>query len=98
MVFDIESFYLSITERLFTNVIRFSKQITEVSHYDMSLKNQSRKTLLFDEKIPWVKKDGIEDFDVPMGCFDAVEVCELVGTFILNKLKNFIQNNTLWFI
>ena len=98
MVFDIESFYPSITERLFTNVIRFSKQITEVSHYDMSLKNQSRKTLLFDEKIPWVKKDGIEDFDVPMGCFDAVEVCELVGTFILNKLKNFIQNDTLWFI
>ena len=60
----------------------------------MSLIKQSRKTLLFDEKIPWVKKDGSEDFDVPMGCFDAVEVCELVGTFILNKLKNVIQNNT----
>ena len=56
MVFDIESFYPSITERLFTNVIRFSKQITEVSHYDMSLKNQSRKTLLFDEKIHGLKK------------------------------------------
>ena len=56
----------------------------------MSLINQSPKTLLFDEKISWVKKDGSEDFDVPMGCFDAVEVCELVGTFILNKLKKVI--------
>ena len=29
-----------------------------------------------------------------MGCFDGAEVCELVGTFILNKLKNVFQNNT----
>ena len=59
----------------------------------MSLINQSRKTL-FNEKIPWVKKDNSEDFDVPMGCFDKAEVCELVGTFILNKSKNVFQNNT----
>ena len=94
MVFDIESFYPSITERLFNNAIQFAKQITEISDYDMSLINQSRKTLLFNEKIPWVKKEGSEDFDVPMGCFDGAEVCELVGTFILNKLKNVFQNNT----
>ena len=50
MVFDIESFYPSITERLFTNAIRFAKQITEISNYDMSLINQSRKTL-FNEKM-----------------------------------------------
>ena len=29
-----------------------------------------------------------------MECFDGAEVCELVGTFILNKLKNVFQNNT----
>ena len=69
MVFDIESFYPSITERLFTDAIQFAKQITEISDYDMSLINQSRKTLLFNEKIPWAKKDGSEDFDVPMGMF-----------------------------
>ena len=91
MVFDIESFYPSITERLFNNAIQFAKQIIEIS---MSLINQSRKTLLFNEKITWVKKDGSEDFDVPMGCFDGAEVCELVETFILNKLKNVFQKNT----
>ena len=40
MLFDIESFYLSIKERLFTNAIQFAKQITEISDYDMSLINQ----------------------------------------------------------
>ena len=49
---------------------------------------------MFNEKIPWVKKDGSEDFDVPMGCFNGVEVCELVEPFILNILKNVFQNNT----
>ena len=51
------------------------------------------KTLL-NEKIPWVKKGGSGDFDISMGYFDGAEVCELVGTFILNKLKNVFQNNT----
>ena len=92
MLFDIEGFYPSIIERLFINAIQFAKQITEISDYDMSLINQSRKKL-FNEKIPWVKKDGSEDFDVPMGCFDGAVVYELVGTFNLNKLKNVFQNN-----
>ena len=92
MLFDIEGFYPSIIERLFINAIQFAKQITEISDYDMSLINQSRKKL-FNEKIPWVKKDGSEDFDIPMGCFDGAVVYELVGTFNLNKLKNVFQNN-----
>ena len=38
--FDIESFYSSIAERLFTNAIQFAKQITKISDHDMSLINQ----------------------------------------------------------
>ena len=60
----------------------------------MLLINQSRKTLLFNEKIPWIKKDDSKDFDVPTKCFDGAEVCELVGNFIFKKLKNVFQNNT----
>ena len=93
MVSGIESFYPLITEGLFTNAIQFAKQITKISNYDMSLINQSRKTL-FNEKIPWVKKDGSKDFDASMGCFDRAKVCELVETFILNRLKNVFENNT----
>ena len=93
MVFVIESFYPSMTERLFTNAIQFAKQITKIFDYDMSLIKQSRKTL-FNEKTPWVKKVGSEDCNVPMGYFYGAEVCELVGSFVLNKLKSVFQNNT----
>ena len=56
---------------------------------------QSRKTLLFHEKEPWVKRSGKEDFDVPMGCFDGAEVCELVGSYLLNELKNITHSEKL---
>ena len=30
-----------------------------------------------------------------MGCFDEAEVCELVGTYILNQLKNTFQHHSV---
>ena len=56
---------------------------------------QPRKTLLFNNSKPWVKKTGNENFDVPMGCYDGAEVCELVGTYILNKLKNITNKENI---
>ena len=48
---------------------------------------QSRKTLLFSDGQPWVKKDDEDDFDVTMGYYHGAEVCELVGTCLLNQMK-----------
>ena len=42
---------------------------------------------------PWSKKEGNEDFDAPTGCFNGAEVCELVGTYILNQLKDYFQHS-----
>ena len=46
----------------------------------------SRKSLLFTEEGPWIKKDG-DTFGVTMGSHDGAEVCELVGLFLLNEAK-----------
>ena len=73
-LFDIESSYSSVTECLLMNAIQFAKQITETSNYDTSFIKQSRRTLSFNEKIPWVKKDGSEDFDVAKVCSDGNKV------------------------
>ena len=48
----------------------------------------SRKTLFFHGREPFIKREGNENFDVPMGCFDGPEVCELVGTYILSQLNS----------
>ena len=41
------------------------------------------------------KKNGGENYEVRMECHDGAEICELVGTFILNKISLIMkeQNN-----
>ena len=41
--------------------------------------------MLFGLEKEWVKK-GTGLFDVPMGCYDGVEICGLIGTFVLATL------------
>ena len=42
VVFDTESFHPSIAEVLFVNATQFTKRMTEISDYDMSLINRSQ--------------------------------------------------------
>ena len=58
MLFDIESFYRSISENMFIKAIQSAKQITEISDEDINLTMQARKITLFNEGIPWMGKKG----------------------------------------
>ena len=53
------------------------------------------KTLLFNNGKPWVKKLANEEFDVPMCCFDGIEICNFVGVYILNPLKTVIRKEDI---
>ena len=52
----------------------------------------SQKALLFHENEPWIKRNGDVNFDVPMGCLDGAEVCDLTGLYILSKIKTVFEN------
>ena len=91
--FDIESFYPSISENLFTKAIEFAKSKTTISDDELYIIMQSKKTLLFHEEEPWLKKEENEDFDVPMGCYDGAEVCEATGSYILSLLSDIIDKD-----
>ena len=86
VVFDIESFYPSISTKLFDEAVSFAKLYYDFTSDELELIMHSRKTLLFWQDSAWVKKEGHEDFDIPMGCYDGTEICELVGIYIQNKL------------
>ena len=45
------------------------------------------------KKVPWVKKERNEDFDVPVGCYDGAEVCEIVESYILNLFGNILDRD-----
>ena len=95
IVFDIESFYPSISHELFHKAINFVKTIRDITDKDISTITQSRGTLLFNSKETWLKKAGNEELDVSLGCFDGAEVCELVGVFILHLLKTVMRKENV---
>ena len=66
--------------------------MTKVFDEDINLIMHAKKNLLFNEGIPWLEKERMEDFNVPIGCFDGAEVCELVGSFILQQLSQLFED------
>ena len=54
--------------------------------------NNARKTLLFSGNNVWVKQSG-DTFDVAMGYFNGAEVCELVGSYLLDQLAKKLGKN-----
>ena len=61
----------------------------EMTDQDLAIIIKARKTG------PWVKKSGTEDFDIPTGCYDNAEVCELVGSSMLNQLKHDVNKESI---
>ena len=86
LVFDIESFYPSISRKLFEEAVSFAKLYYDFTSDESEMIMHFRKTLLFWQDSTWVKKEGDEDFDIPIGCYDGAEICKLVRIYIQNKL------------
>ena len=86
--FDVKDFYPSITEPLLRKAILFAKRHTDVSPGDIKVIFHCRKSLLYHNDVPWVKKRNGGKFDVPMGSYDGAEVCEIVGLYLLSILTN----------
>ena len=81
-IFDIKDFCPSISEKLLTIALNFTKQITDISREDIQIIYYARKSLLFcNEKLSMKRAGNL--FDVTMGAYDGDE---LVDIFMLNKI------------
>ena len=49
-----------------------------------------RKTVLKNNDSTWVK-NGLDNFDVPMGGYDSSQIADLVGLYILDILTRIIS-------
>ena len=85
LVLDICDFYPSISKTLFENAIEFARKTVSIDDNERQILTNARKSLLFTNNCAWQKKTGL--FDVTMGSYDGCEVCELVGLYILDKIK-----------
>ena len=95
LIFDIVDFYPSISAALLKLSLDCARQFATVSDEDVEIIMHSRKTLLFNNNEPWVKKGDSPMFDVVMGSYDGTEVCELVGLYILYKVTSAYPNGNI---
>ena len=89
-MFDIKDFYSSIKEKLLCEAIRFAKRQISITNKDIEAIFHARKSLLYYNDEPWVKK-GESNFDVTMGTYGGAEVCELIDIAILSLLSKHIN-------
>ena len=93
--FDIVEFYPSITENLLKDALNWAKNLVDLSNEEISIIVETKKSILFHNGQPWVKK-GSKLFNVTMGSFDGAEVADLVGLFLLSRLTDLKLNIGLY--
>ena len=71
--------------------LKFAGIYTSVPTEDLSLIKNACKSVLYEQGNLWQKKRANNTsslFDVAQGSFMGAELCELVGLFLLDGLKN----------
>ena len=92
--FGIKDFYPTITKELLSKCLSFTETKVQITEDDKKIIHHSRKSLLFDKGSTWMKKRG-NIFDVAMGAYDCAEVCELVGSFLLEKISEICNKSNI---
>ena len=92
--FDVCDFYPSITEQLLSEALNFASKFTKISTAEKQIILHTKKSVLFNDMQPWVKKGSANMFDVTMGSYDGAETCELVGSYLLSQLPDQLRQTT----
>ena len=86
IVFDIQEFYPSISEKLLNDALDFANKHHKISALDRKIIIHKKRTLLLENGQPWIKSENYGQFDVAMGSYDGAETCEAVVCYLLSKL------------
>ena len=58
-MFDIKDSYPSIKETLLIKALNFAEKLVNITNEDKVIIKHARKSLLYDNTEPWIKKDWI---------------------------------------
>ena len=61
-----------------------ASKFCDISEDDIKIIKACRKTALFHGNEVWIKKNN---FDVAQGSYDGAEISELIGIYVLHKIK-----------
>ena len=86
LVLDIVDFYPSISAELLNTVLEYAQNKVHIEQNILKAILNARKTLLFNQGVAWQKIAGLSD--VTQGGLDSCQICELVGLYLLEKMRD----------
>ena len=93
--FNIEEFYLSISQYLLNRALDFASAYNNITDNKRNIITHAKQSILVHKQQPWQNK-GDTTFDVTMGSYDGAETCKLEGNFLLSQLQNLNINTGLY--
>ena len=87
IAFDVVEFYPSISIELLSEALQFASEYDSITDNERHIILQAKSSLLYSYGEPWGKKTTSNLFDITMGSYDGAESCELVGAYLLHKIK-----------
>ena len=84
--FDIVDYYPSVSADLLNRALDYASRFTQVTQEDREVILHTKRSLLYNNNIPWVKQGS--EFDIAMGSFDGAEVTDLVGLYLLSQVQH----------
>ena len=80
---QLAEFFPSITKSIIDTAIRFARQHTDISSENLRVIKHCCKSILYNNQKAWKKKNTNSCFDMTMGSYDAAQIRELVGIYLL---------------
>ena len=87
LVLDVVEYYPSITEKLLKDALDWASTIVEITEQQKKIIISANKSLLYKDNVPYKKKES-GYFDVTMGGYPGAENSDIVGLFLLSKVKH----------
>jgi hypothetical protein len=84
---DIDNLYTCITPTILGQSLDWASQYVDITAQQRKIIMQSCESFLFFTNQAWVKKGDI-NFDVGMGAYHGVQICELIGFFMMSAGPN----------
>ena len=92
---DIQEFYPSKTENLLKQAIWFTQNSVKIPPKSIDILFHSRKSLLYHNDDPWVKKDTNVKLEVTMSSYDGAGVCQIVWLLMLDILNKMFEEHSI---
>ena len=96
IAFDVVEFYPSISIELLSEALQFASAYDTITDNERHIILQAKRSPLYSSGEPWGKKTSANLFDVTMGSYDGAKSCELIGAYLLHKIKEQFGNTCVF--